>query len=204
MGTFANDIAYVKKTLEGDTAAFDQLVKSYSQRVFQIVYRFFKEKPMVEDIAQEVFINAYTSLDTFSQKSPFGNWLAAITVRTCYHQLKKEKTRRENPESSFSSEEAALLDGFCFNQHDHGYSSSEKAIMLRDLMNKVLCQLSPKETMLLMLTEVEGNSVREVAQLMGLSLINVKVSNFRARKHALQVIKALSQQVCKKGGTGYE
>ncbi len=204
MGTYADDIAFVKKTLAGDREAFDQLVRIHSQRVFQIIYRFFKDKLMVEDIAQEVFLKAYTSLNTYSQEAAFGSWLASITVRTCYGQLKKEKQLRDNPKSSFSYEDAALLDNFCFDHYAPGYSSPEKTVMLRDFMDKVMHRLSPKEAMVLLLTEVEGKTVREVAQLMGLSRINVKVSNFRARKHALQIIRTLSQQGYVKKRNGYE
>ena len=56
-----NDRALVNKCLSGDKTAFEQLMKRHSRRVFRIIHRFFNDKFLIEDIAQEVFINAYTT-----------------------------------------------------------------------------------------------------------------------------------------------
>ncbi|MCP4714153.1 MAG: RNA polymerase sigma factor [Deltaproteobacteria bacterium] len=187
-----NDIELVRKALDGDRAAFDLLVRRSVPRVFGIIHRFFNERQTVEDLAQEAFIKAYTALATYRQERPFGNWLAVITVRLCYQELRKRKARREQLESELKLEDAAALDDFCSAYIDNGRPDPEKQARLRDLTDKVLEQLSPRERMVLVLTEVEGLSVKEVAEMMGMTRINVKVSNHRARKHALKIVRALS------------
>ena len=87
-----DDVTLVQETLSGNKEAFEQLIRLYSPRVFHIIYLFFHDKMAVEDIAQDVFIKAYTSLPSYSQKRPFKNWLSAIAVHACYRQLQKKKS----------------------------------------------------------------------------------------------------------------
>ncbi len=192
MNVHDDDIGLVKRTLAGQREAFDLLVKRHWQKVFQIICRFFRDRPTVEDIAQDVFMKAYTSLRTYSQASPFANWLAVIAVRMCYRELKKQKSRRDYPESDFSTKQYALLDTICAAPNNPDSCSPEKKLLLRDIMDQVLDRLSPKERMVLMLTAVEGLSIKEAAQAMGLSQVNIKVSNFRARKRAVKALTGLS------------
>ncbi len=187
-----DDVALVKKTLSGDKSAFDQLVKQSSRRVFQVVQRFFHDRQQVEDIAQDVFLRAYTSLNTYGQKRPFENWLAAITVRMCFRELQKRKNKRESLQSDLLPEEYGVLDDFCLGPANIEKGGPEKSALLRDIVDKILKNLSPKEKMILVLTEVEGMTAKEVSRLMGLSQVNVKVSSFRARRNALKAVKALA------------
>jgi RNA polymerase sigma-70 factor (ECF subfamily) len=149
---------------------------------------------LMEDITQEVFLKAYCSLKTYSQKSPFENWLLTITVRVCYRQLQKRKSRRENLAGDILPEESEALDNFYIISGGAKPNSPERTALLRDVVDKVLKKLSPREKMVLILSEVEGMSAKEIAQLMGLSGLNVKVSNFRAKKRALKIFKSLSQR----------
>ncbi|MDX1778930.1 MAG: sigma-70 family RNA polymerase sigma factor, partial [Thermodesulfobacteriota bacterium] len=80
-----------------------------------------------------------------------------------------------------------------------------KGLLFRDLIEKVMQHLSAKEKMVLILSEVEGMSVQEIAALMDISSINVKVTKFRARKRALHFLKNLSKKATfQKGGQEYE
>ena len=190
-----DDQALVNKCLSGDKTAFEQLVKHHSHRVFRIIHRFFNDRFLIEDIAQEVFIKAYTSLETYSQKKPFENWLSKITVHICYRQLQIQKKNRDVLKNGFLPEDLSVLDSFCLAPISSDNLDPEKRALLRDITDRVLKQLSPKEKMVLILTEVEGMSVKEVSEVMGLSQINTKVRNFRARKHAIHILKSLSRKV---------
>jgi RNA polymerase sigma-70 factor (ECF subfamily) len=186
-----DDIDLVRKTLSGDKSAFDQLVKSASPRVFSIIHRFFHEKQQAEDVAQEVFIRAYRSLHTYAQEKPFANWLSTITVRMCYRELKKEKNSPEKTEASLNSDSYSIIDSFCFGPESLNSMDQEKKLILKDLTEKILAKLSAKERMIIVLTEVEGRSIKEVSNLMGISAVNVKVSNYRARKNARKILNSL-------------
>ena len=188
-----DDHTLVNKCLSGDKKAFEQLVRRYSPCVFHIIHRFFNDKFLVADIAQEVFIKAYTSLKTYRQKSPFENWLLKITIHICYRQLQIQRKHRKTLQSDISSEDCALLDGFCFPSHHVNTVNQEQRALYRDIVEKILQKLSPKEKMVLILTEVDGMTTQEVSQLMGLSPVNIKVVKFRAKRHALKVLKTLSK-----------
>ena len=186
-----DEIALIKKTLSGDKSAFDRLVKIVSPRVFGIIHRFFREKQQAEDIAQEVFIRAYKSLHTFTQEKPFTNWLSTITVRMCYKELKKEKNNPEKTETSLTSGSDSIIDYLCFDPAALNRMGPEKKLILKDLAEKILIKLSAKERMIIVLTEVEGKSIKEVSNLMEISTVNVKVSNYRARKNARKILNSL-------------
>ena len=70
----------------------------------------------------------------------------------------------------------------------------EKKLILKELTEKILVRLSPKERMILVFTEVEGRSIKEISKLMGISSVNVKVSNYRARKNAREILNNLIKQ----------
>lgn len=199
-----DDIGLIQRVLAGERQAFDPLVERHKGAVFRIISRFFKDRLLVEDIAQEVFIQAFMSLKSYRQESPFKNWLAAIAVRRCYRQLQKEKNRRERSESEFSSDDCSVLDRYCWAADNSGAAQQGQPFELRDVMDKVLQKLSSKERMVLVLTAVEGMSVREVSQLMGLSQINVKVCNFRARKHAQKIMASLPYETKQQALSGAE
>jgi len=189
-----DDIALVRKTLAGDKQAFEQLVRQTTPHVFGIIRRFFSERHSMEDIAQDVFVSAYQGLRTYSQDRPFKNWLAGIAVRQCYRALRARKQNQQILASEMGSDAAAAaLDACCFGQGGPEAVSAESQAIVRHLVAQIMQLLSPKERMILVLTEVEGWSIREVADMLGLSQINAKVSAFRARRHAGQLFKALSQ-----------
>lgn len=181
----------VRETLAGNKSAFDELVKLSSPRVFGMIYRFFSEKQQAEDIAQEVFIRAYSALHTYGQEKPFGNWLAAITTRLCYRELKKRKNRPEKIESCINFDGGSIIDTLCLDPDTAEKKNPEKTLALKELAEKLLEQLSPKERMLLVFAEVEGKSTCEIADLMDMSRVNVKVSSFRARNKAKKILTAL-------------
>ena len=106
-----------------------------------------------------------------------------------------EKNKREQQQccAEFTSEEYLLLDSLCLNPSPLASSNPEQQAMLRDLAAKILLQLSPQEQMILTLMAVEGLSVEEVARLCGATVIATRVRAYRARKHAMNVLKSLSK-----------
>jgi RNA polymerase sigma-70 factor (ECF subfamily) len=198
-----DDITLVRRTLAGDKQAFDQLVRRTTPHVLSIIRRFFSERHSMEDVAQEVYVSAYLGLKTYRQDRPFKNWLAAITVRQCYKALQAKKKNKQILESEMGFEASAALDVFWFGRWGTETTHAEQKAMRKNVVEQILQRLAPKERMILVLTEVEGLSIREVANMLGLSQINIKVSGFRARKNALKIFKRLARaQAFKKASKG--
>jgi RNA polymerase sigma-70 factor (ECF subfamily) len=188
-----DDCTLVDRCRRGDQDAFEELAKRYSPRIFRIINRFFRDPAIVEDIAQEVFRKVCRSLHTYAGKSPFENWASAIILNTCYQQL-DERRRRENiflaePEIA----ERLALDAFCLTPGNENSADPEQKALLRDLVEKIVRQLLPKERMILTLMEVEGLTAEGIARLWGMSRVSVKVRAYRARKHALKIFKTLAK-----------
>ena len=200
-----DDRTLISRCLSGDKEAFEPLVKRHSSRVFRIVHRFFNDPLVIEDIAQEVFLKAYTSLSTYRQESPFENWLSKIAVNMCYHYLRRQRNDRLSFESEFTNQDISLLQDIPLGTIRKDTQDPSKRLMFRDLIEKIMQHLSAKEKMVLILSEVEGMSVQEIAALMDISSINVKVTKFRARKRALHLLKSLSRKTTfQKRGQRYE
>ena len=191
--------------MSGDKKAFEPLVKRYSPRVFRIVHRCFSDRLAIEDIAQEVFLKAYTSLSTYRQESPFENWLSKIAVNMCYQHLRTQRRDRLSFESDFTGQDISLLQGISDGTIWSDTKDSAKRLIFRDLIEKIMQHLSAKEKLVLILSEVEGMSTQEIAAQMEISSINVKVIKFRARKRALSLLKSLSPKgTFQKRGGGHE
>ena len=165
------DEKLVEATLAGDDDAFAELTSRHKGRVFGIASRFAQDVAELDDICQEVFVQAYFKLRQYRRDSPFEHWLLRITTHKCYDYLRKR--RRSAP---MLSVETLLESG-------REPSAPEPAVPHPDLerLYAALAALSPKERLVITLLELEERSLQEIADLTGWSVGNVKVRAFRAR-----------------------
>jgi RNA polymerase sigma-70 factor (ECF subfamily) len=171
------DAELIAEVLQGRTASFEILVQRHSPRVFAIARRYARRDSEVEDIAQEVWLKSFQKLGTFRGDAPFEHWLARLTVRTCYDFLRGHQRNREMTFSELSEPEQDWLDRVVTNPGD----AVESADAARQLVERVLNELSPSARLVITLLEIEERSVREIAELTGWSVASVKVRAFRAR-----------------------
>src|SRR5216117_4162065 len=128
----------IAAVLRGDAASFEPLVEKYSPRVFATARRYARRESEVEDIVQEVWTKAYSHLATFRGEAPFEHWLMRLAVRTCYDFLRGHQRNRETSFTELSEPEGEWLDRFVADPDN----ASETAAAARELVNKVLEQLS--------------------------------------------------------------
>ena len=184
------DAELIAAVLDGDTASFEPLLKRYQPRVFATARRYARRESEVEDIVQEVFLKAFHKLRGFRGDAPFEHWLMRLAVRTCYDFLRAHQRSREMSFADFTDEETEWLDRFVANPAD----ASENAAAARELVDKVLAQLSPAARMVITLLEIEDRSVKEVAALTGWSVPVVKIRAFRARAQMRKCLEKLSRE----------
>jgi RNA polymerase sigma-70 factor (ECF subfamily) len=165
------------EVLQGRTASFEFLVERHSPRVFAIARRYARRDSEVEDIAQEVWLKSFQKLATFRGDAPFEHWLARLTVRTCYDFLRGHKRNRERTFSELSEPEQDWLDRVVTNPEE----AVESAAAARQLVERLLEELSPPARLVITLLEIEERSVREISEVTGWSVPLVKVRAFRAR-----------------------
>jgi len=184
------DAELIAAVLDGDPASFEPLLKRYQPRVFATARRYARRESEVEDIVQEVFLKAFHKLRGFRGDAPFEHWLMRLAVRTCYDFLRAHQRSREMSFADFTDEETEWLDRFVANPAD----ASENAAAARELVDKVLAQLSPAARMVITLLEIEDRSVKEVAALTGWSVPVVKIRAFRARAQMRKCLEKLSRE----------
>lgn len=180
----------IAAVLEGDTASFEPLVEKYSPRIFATARRYARHESEVEDIVQQVWLKAFEKLNGFRGEAPFEHWLMRVAIRTCYDSLRAHQRSREKTFSELTEPEEDWLDRFVSQPDD----ADEHAAAARQLVERVLEQLSPAARLVITLQEIEGRSVKEVSKLTGWSVPLVKVRAFRARAEMRRILARIGKE----------
>jgi RNA polymerase sigma-70 factor, ECF subfamily len=187
------DDEIIRRVLAGDTDLFEELLMRYQEHVGRIVAGHVPRE-IVDEVAHDVFIRAYTSLPTYSFRTPFSHWLSTIAVRSCYDAWRSVSARKE---VSLSGSSDAAEEQQQWIEHVLATESKERFdVMVRqqdatNLLQGALAQLSPENRMVITLVHLEGRSVREAAELLGWSVVNVKVRAHRARQQLRKILNVL-------------
>jgi RNA polymerase sigma-70 factor (ECF subfamily) len=184
------DAEVIAEVLQGRTASFELLVERHSPRVFAIARRYARRESEVDDIAQEVWLKSFQKLGTFRGDAPFEHWLARLTVRTCFDFLRSHQRNREHVFTELSDPERDWLDRVVSDPTD----ANTSADAARQLVERLLEQLSPPARLVITLLEIEEKSVREIAELTGWSVPLVKVRAFRARAEMKKCLARMARE----------
>ncbi len=182
------DVQLVARVRAGEDEAFEELFNRHRRRVALIAGRFFHQREQIEEIVQETFTKVFFALPEFSnrQEASFAAWVARIAFNACYDELRRAKRRPESAMSNVSEEEAAWLKE---QLHNEGTGSDVEAnAVARDLSGKLLSRLSPEDRMVLVMLDVEGMTVSEIADSTAWSASKVKVRAHRARASLRRVL----------------
>ena len=187
----STDAEIVQQVVAGDVNGFARLLKRYQAHVVGIVK---KHVPFdqVEEVAQDVFVRVYQSLPTFKGNDRFKQWLSTITIRTCYDFWRKQYRHREIPLSSLSDQHQLWLEEATSRSSSQSFYEGDSLREAREILDWALDRLSAEDRMVLELVYLEGYSIKEAANLLGWSSVNVKVRSFRARKKLHKLIEDMS------------
>jgi len=174
-----------------DEAAFAEIVRRYSPRVFSFASRFFRQRSLVEEAAQEVFLKAFLQLKNYEGRGSLEGWLTRITTTTCLNLLRNARNKLELTVSDLNDSEINWLDSRAVFAAGEKQSSDEERATAADLVNRVLDTLPPDDRLVLILMETEGASIKEVAEMTGWSESKVKVQAFRARRRMRESVEKL-------------
>jgi RNA polymerase sigma-70 factor (ECF subfamily) len=176
---------------EGDESAFEEIMRRYSPRVFRFAGKFFRQRSLVEEAAQEVFLKAFTELGSFEGRGSMEGWLTRITTNTCLNMLRSSKRRPELVASDLNDDETAWLDSNLAGAAMERHQSSERSLVAADLAGRVLETMTPDDQLVLTLIDGEENSVKDVVNMTGWSESKVKVQAFRARRRMREAVEKL-------------
>jgi RNA polymerase sigma-70 factor (ECF subfamily) len=175
-----DDRELVRRAQSEDQGAFEELVRRHQHRVVAVAGGILRQREDVEDIAQQVFVKAYFSLKRFDQRAAFSTWLYKITVNECWDLLRKRKVRPLVYESDLSEDQARQFGAP--EERSTPTPDISDTLEARQKVERLLDCLDERDKMMLILKEVEGFAVEEIAEILDLNANTVKVRLFRARR----------------------
>jgi RNA polymerase sigma-70 factor (ECF subfamily) len=189
------DFELIHRAQRGDSTAFNEVVLAYRKRILGTITHLIARPEDVEDVAQEVFLRLYFSLDQLRTAEVFEPWLHRLTVNAAYDYLRKQRRRQEFRMSDLSEQQVVMADAMAGGKADHEQQQQKK---IRESVDSLLGAVSEADRILLMLKEVEGLSLKELEKVYKVNENALKVRLFRARQ---RVLKAFGS-AAKKEGTG--
>lgn len=179
-GTF--DITTCLKRVQGqDEEAARQLVAHVHPLLIRIVRSHRPVRMAEEDLLQEILVKMFQKLEQYEVRegAPFEHWLSRVAVRTCLDALRAEKRRPETRWEDLSEGELRWLEFMVSDEAAVPDASPEET---RELVGRLLGQLSPEDRLVVSLMDLEQKSVAEVTQITGWNGPLVKIRAFRARR----------------------
>jgi RNA polymerase sigma-70 factor (ECF subfamily) len=187
----------VERAQAGDAQAFNQIVQAYRRRIFGTVSRLIGRPEDVEDVAQEVFIRLYYSLDQLRSPEVFEPWLYRLTVNAALDYLRKRRKRKlESRVADLSEQQVMMADAAAGSKAQ--VDEKEKS-RIRELVDSLLSGVSEEDRLLLTLKEVEGLSLKELEKIYRVNENALKVRLFRARQRVLRAYAARRGEEARKG-----
>ena len=160
----------IRRYLEGDVEAFEELMRAHEDRVFAICLRMMKDRDQALDATQDVFLTVFRKADRYKEQAAFSTWLYRVSINTCYDHLR----RRRRKQTQAIPEHLHPVD-----PHSADVLS---AVELRPDIEAALAGISPEFRAAVVLVDLEGMSLDGAADTLDVPVGTVKSRLFRARK----------------------
>jgi RNA polymerase sigma factor (sigma-70 family) len=183
------DKRLIEQALQGNEKAFESLLKKYRNLVFSIMLKMVRNKQEAEDLTQEAFMKAFSSLSTFNDEFAFSTWLMKIASNNCIDFLRKRKLKTYSIHEPINyKDEKIEID---IPDHDAGPEriliQGERSRMIEEAIN----ELPERYRYVVILRHKEEKSYEEIAEIMNLPLGTVKAQIFRAREILNKKLKSI-------------
>ena len=182
---FAEDLEDVRQSLGGDSDAYRRLVERHQKYVAKLLWRFSRDRRTHEELVQDVFVEAYLSLQTYRGKAPFSHWISRIATRVGYRFWKNRDRYSSN--ETFTLEEWDQLTDETAPRVD----PDEAAAIIHNFMQ----QLPPRDRLVLTLRYLEQCDVAETAKRTGWTKAMVKVQTWRAMKKLKKLFEKAEKEI---------
>lgn len=175
----------IRRLKQRDERAFRELVRTYQQPIFGFVMRMLGNREEAEDLAQEVFVTVFKSIDGFRGDSKLSTWIYRIATNHCRNRHKYLTRRRQNSTQTFDETTERAVAAGQPGQGLHAVVPGPQAMLEGRRMEAALQQavegLEEDQRLLVVLRDVEGLSYQEMATICGLAEGTVKSRLHRAR-----------------------
>jgi len=166
----AEDRALIRRYLEGDISAFDELMRAHQDRVFATCLRMMRNRDEALDVTQDVFLTVFRKADRYKEQAAFSTWLYRVSINTCYDHLRRRTRKRTEPMPDH------------LDPSDPRSADEFSAVELRPDVDAALATISPDFRAAVVLVDFEGMSLDGAADTLDVPVGTVKSRLFRARK----------------------
>jgi len=166
----SSDRALIRRYLEGDVTAFDELMRVHEDRVFAICLRMMTDRDAALDATQDVFLTVFRKADRYKEQAAFSTWLYRVAVNTCYDHLRRRKRKRTTSLPEY------------FDPADPRGEDPFTAVELRPDIETALATLSPEFRAAIVLVDLNGMSLEGASEALDIPIGTVKSRVFRARR----------------------
>jgi len=182
------DIVLVRRAQKGDYEAFNLLVLKYQSRIISLAHKFVKDIHLAEDIAQESFIKAHKSINSFREESAFYTWLYRVTVNTAKNYLSSKQRKKEMSISEIADpDEHNLFDKITADSPEDILTANN----LREVIFNSFSSLPEEIRTALSLREFEGLGYEEIAKILDCPIGTVRSRIFRGREQIAELIRPI-------------
>jgi len=174
----------LRRLRDRDERAFRELIQEHRDRVFNITFRMLGNRAEAEDVAQEVFIAVFKTIDDFREESKFSTWLYRVAVNHCKNRIKYLARRPALDRSREEMDETTHGTGVNGTIGAPLPSSPQKALeskQMEKLMQEAIANLEEDQRIVVVLRDVEDLSIEEICEITGLPDGTVKSRLHRAR-----------------------
>lgn len=170
------DETLVRRICAGERELFEVLMRRHNPKVFRIIRSTVQSEDEAEELMQDAYVKAYAHLHQFAERAKFSTWLLRIALHEAW-----ARARRRGREVSFDP----TANGDIFSQRESAVMNPEDDLSnaeLRDLLDEQIDALPENFRMVFVLREVEGLSVTETSEALGIAEDTVRTRAFRARE----------------------
>ncbi len=180
----AEDDELIRAAQAGDRASFDSLVRRYDRSVLRLALHMLGHEQDAQDVHQEAFIKAYRHLANFRFECSFYTWLYRIVTNLCLDQLRRRKSRREDPSTALdaSGDEMDLLANISDDRAMANPARELDRKVMGEAINEALSHLTPRERMVFELKHYSGLKLRTIGEMLSTTEETAKNTLFRATR----------------------
>jgi RNA polymerase sigma factor (sigma-70 family) len=175
-----------------DQDAAKSLVEYLYPTVIKIVRSNLPRRGDEEDLAQDVFLKMFEKLSQYRGEVPIEHWVSRIAVNHCLNAIRSQGVRPEWRMADLSREQAEVLEAAVKGEVQDPHPAQLMAA--RELVNLLLGDLNPKDSVLMKMLEIEERSIEEVSRLTGWSAALIRVRAFRARRRLNKRFEQLKKE----------
>ncbi len=183
---FDKEQKLIKKCMDGNLKAFDELIEKYEKTAYNIALRMLKNPEDAMDVSQEAFIKIFKSIKTFNFESAFSTWLYRIVTNTCLDFLRKKNTNVYSIDNPIQTEDGEIERDFPDDSNTPEELYEKK--LTKELVNNAIEKLDENHKAVIILRDIQGFSYEEISNILDCSIGTVKSRINRARNNLKEII----------------